>query len=328
MSKIIKIAVIKSGAAGDLIMTTPALKSLRSVYPDAVIDLFCGGEYAHVLKNNPYITNICPMSLTTVFRGSPAEKIREASRIVNRLRGYDISYTLNTDNRWHMLSFLAGIPVRYGCSHGRTLFTENICICSNSEHRAALWVDTVMQNALRGAVSMSYEFFPDESYAVLPHKKYIAVAPGGGNNVKASYPQKIWDKFDALIEKILAETVLDIALLGTAEDVISIAPSDRITDYRGLTTLSDCFRIIAGAVRFVGNDSGLMHLAACTKTPITAVYGATDHTHTRPFNNPLNNIVTSHLPCSPCEKRGRFGCSVNDCMKSISVEEVFEAVSV
>lgn len=326
MNKILRIAVIKSGAVGDLIMTTPALKSLRTVYPNAVIDLFCGAEYLHVLNNNPNITNIYPISLTDIFHGSLRQKIREAKRIIDSLEGYDISYTLNTDKRWHALSFFAGIPERYGCAFSDTLFTNNAYICSDDEHRATVWVNTAMHTALRGNASMAYEFFPDECNIPLPVRKYISIAAGGGNNVKARYPQKIWDKYGELTERILSETDFDIALLGNAEDRIQTPRTDRITDYTGRTSLSDCFAIINNAERFIGNDSGLMHLAACTNTPITAIYGATNFMHTRPYNNPKNRVVMSSLGCSPCEKKGKFGCASNNCMREISVDEVFEAL--
>ncbi len=301
-----KIAVLKSGAIGDLLLITPAVRSLRDFYPHAVIDVFCPYEYSHVLAANPSVTNIRTFSMTRIH--SLSGRFGEAVKIISMLKGYDVSLTLNTDRRWQALPLLAGIKNR-------------ICVKSRG-HRADDCLKAV--SALTGQqTDMSgYVFVPDQSDIDVPTEKYIAIAPGGGHNVKMSSPQKIWDKYPQLIEMILQRTELSVVILGDSRDTLPLT-GNRIYDRTGITTLSDCYRLIANAERFIGNDSGLTHLAACTKTPITALYGPTDPAHTAPKNAA---VIASGLPCSPCETRGCFSCPENRCMRRISVDGVFNTL--
>ncbi|MGE4319733.1 MAG: glycosyltransferase family 9 protein [Deferribacterales bacterium] len=302
-----KIAVLKSGAIGDLILITPALTALRHFYPDADIDVLCPAEYSYVLARNPHITNIRTFSMTRIH--SPYARFPETVRIISMLRGYDASVTLNTDRRWQTLARLAGIKKRADIKP--------------EGHRADDCVRAVSELTGAPAYRTGYVFVPETSDIALPAEKYIAIAPGGGHNIKMSSPQKIWDKYPELINRILQNTGFSVVLLGDKHDSLPVIGS-RIYDMTGRTTLSDCHRLIKNAERFIGNDSGLMHLAACTGTPITAIFGATNPAHTAPESAV---VISSSLPCSPCETKGRFLCSENRCMRAVSVDDVFLILS-
>jgi heptosyltransferase-2 len=60
--------------------------------------------------------------------------------------------------------------------------------------------------------------------------------------------------------------------------------------------------VLARCTAFVGNDSGIMHLAAATGIPLVAIFGPTSPVRFGPWG--INSrIVYSHLPCSPCHQR-------------------------
>jgi heptosyltransferase-2 len=50
---------------------------------------------------------------------------------------------------------------------------------------------------------------------------------------------------------------------------------------------------------FVGNDSGLLHVASACKVPCVAIFGPTNPTWVRPWRTP-HIVVNRNLPCSPC----------------------------
>ena len=117
-------------------------------------------------------------------------------------------------------------------------------------------------------------------------------------------------------------------VFGTQADMETI---DTITAYgtgfihglAGKTTLGQAMALISLCDAFVTNDSGLMHVAAATKTPLVAIFGSTDAVATGPFTERAI-IVQKDLDCRPCLKKH---CKSDfRCMLDISVAEVTEAV--
>lgn len=80
---------------------------------------------------------------------------------------------------------------------------------------------------------------------------------------------------------------------------------------------------------FVGNDSGLLHIAAACKVPCVAIFGPTNPTWVRPWRTP-HVIVSRGLPCSPCfyYSSRPLGCPAGldyACVRDLPVESVEEA---
>ncbi|MCD8554779.1 glycosyltransferase family 9 protein [Seleniivibrio sp.] len=297
-----KIAAVKTGAIGDLIQITPALAALRKKYPESEISLICGAEYAHVLKKHKLIDNIVTFSSKRLYSQLMPF---EALHIASLLSQFDKAYIFHTDQKWHFLAKISG--------------TDCACSAKKSGTSRHLWhLKTVGMG-----YDFGYSFQPEESTSELPEKPYIAISAGGGKNFRRYTPQKIWDKQAELALRIANETDYCVALLGIEEEKLNVS-HPKIYDYTGRTSLSDCFHIISRAERYIGYDSGLTHLAACTQTPITALFGATDPKECMP---PVRGrIIMSHLPCAPCEKDGKHACKKNLCMQEISVENVFETI--
>lgn len=295
-----KIAAVKAGAVGDLIQITPALSAVKYKHPESSISLVCGSEYAHVLKNHPTVTNILTLNSERLYgRFMPLE----ALNIANILRRFDMVYIFHTDLKWHILGKLIGAK----CSVKAT---------GTPRH---LW----HLKTVDAGTDFSYSYRPEQLKPELPDNPYIAIATGGGRNYRRHTPQKIWNKQAELVLKIVQETDYRVALLGTEEERLDIS-HPKIFDFTGRTTLSDCYHIIAGAVRYIGCDSGLTHLAACTKTPVTAIFGATAPKECAPPT--VKDIIMSKRHCAPCERDGKHACPDNLCMREISVDEVFRSI--
>jgi heptosyltransferase-2 len=81
--------------------------------------------------------------------------------------------------------------------------------------------------------------------------------------------------------------------------------------------------VIGRSAAIVANDSGAMHLAAALGRPVVAVFGATDERVTRPIGD--HHVLTASVFCRPCMLRD---CPIDHrCMKRITVDEVYEAVT-
>jgi len=109
-----------------------------------------------------------------------------------------------------------------------------------------------------------------------------------------AHEAKRWpeERFAALFEKLARERGLPVVLLGSAAEapmnarVAALAPAARVVDLAGQTTLPEVLGVVAEAELFVGNDSGLAHLANAAGTPTTVVFGPTDPTPRAPGTAP------------------------------------------
>jgi heptosyltransferase-2 len=81
---------------------------------------------------------------------------------------------------------------------------------------------------------------------------------------------------------------------------------------------------------FVGNDSGVMHLAATVGVPTVGVFGLTNHRAWGPYPPDEHRVARLELPCSPCLYPGhglgaREGCPPRMCLETLEPSVVVEA---
>ncbi len=135
--------------------------------------------------------------------------------------------------------------------------------------------------------------------------------------------RKRWPYFPAL-----AEVFDDVVTVGTAEDLCD-GEGKRFhfpahtNNLAGQLSLRETAEVIAAAGAFVGNDSGLSHIAAAVGTPTVMIFGPTSELVLGSF--PTNvRIIRRGLCCEPCWFNGRFrACSSRiDCLAQVTVERV------
>jgi len=154
-------------------------------------------------------------------------------------------------------------------------------------------------------------------------KPRIVIHPSAG------YPSKKWpgEKFRELIHKITDENLGEVVLIGTQSekrDLPDFSPTpESLVDLRGRTDLSDLPILFDVCDFFVGNDSGPAHLAAAQGMEILVLFSGTNDARLwRPWTERLH-LMNHPVPCSPCEAPV---CPLlhHDCMRQMTVEEVFE----
>jgi heptosyltransferase-2 len=135
-------------------------------------------------------------------------------------------------------------------------------------------------------------------------------------------------KYAEFAERMAAEGV-DVAIFGSARDrpvgeaILALAPG--VKNLCGETRLEDAIDFLAAARLAVGNDSGLMHVAAAVGTPLVAVYGSTSPDNTPPLSARAAT-VSLRLPCSPCHQKV---CPLGHlaCLNELGVDLVSEAAA-
>ncbi len=170
-------------------------------------------------------------------------------------------------------------------------------------------------------------------------KPLIGISPSAAYGTAKQW---LPERFSQLIQRILeANPDSRILLLGTAGerekiDRIIATVSDpnpdqtphhpRIHNLAGELTLRESLTAISLCRLFIANDSGLMHVAAALRIPLTAIFGPTRPHNTAPMQGPGRDITILHhgAPCAPCKHRD---CPVDHaCMKAVTVDEVFQSI--
>jgi ADP-heptose:LPS heptosyltransferase len=165
---------------------------------------------------------------------------------------------------------------------------------------------------------------------------YIVVQVSATNGNRSP---KVWplDNFRLLVERLHDEG-FTIVLAGDKleEEIVDrFARETQVpaVNLAGKTSVQEVAAVIKHAAALVGHDSGLMHIGDALGTPLVALYGPTDYAYTRPRGE-KSVVIRKDLPCAPCmanfaktEQEVYRDCPIEfECMKRISVEEVFEAV--
>jgi len=151
-------------------------------------------------------------------------------------------------------------------------------------------------------------------------KRTLLLAPGCKTGEMA---KKRWPSFPAL-----AQAFADVVVAGTADDLWD-GQSKRLQfpahvhNLAGRLSLRETAEVIAAAGAFVGNDSGLSHIAAAVGTPTVMIFGPTSELVLGSFP-PNVHIVRRGLRCEPCWFDGRFrACGGRiDCLAQVTVEAI------
>ena len=111
--------IINPFGIGDVLHTTPIIRALKVTYPDSFIAFWCNQRCAELLKNNPAINKIFPLSrgdLKKIYHQSKWAGIQNSLKLFLGLgkEKFDIALDFSLDHRYGLVTLLAGIKRRIG----------------------------------------------------------------------------------------------------------------------------------------------------------------------------------------------------------------------
>ena len=151
---------------------------------------------------------------------------------------------------------------------------------------------------------------------------YVLINPGG------NWPTKIWhaSRYGELAGRLMKDGLPVAVTWGPGEetlvrDLVKAAGSG----IRQIpTTLEELVALCEKAKLFVGGDTGPMHFAAATGTPVVSIFGPTSSDRNGPFRRE-DLVVEKRLPCRPCYERDKCPLEHWECIQQITVDQVYEA---
>jgi heptosyltransferase-2 len=322
---------------GDAVMSEPALSAIRQAFPKAEITLLVKPAVAELFQQHPAIDHICVYE----HRGRHAGLSGKWALGAELRRGrFDLAILFQNAFEAALLTFLAGIPRRYGYgTDGRGfLLSDSIRVPDPTTlgHQTQYYVQllrplgvTPSPTAPRLFVSEAEEDAMRQRLAdagIQATERLIGVNPGSTyGGAKRWLPERFAEAADRIVERLEGRVVIVGA---TGEEALGQAIAEKMRTkpvvLSGRTSIRELMAVIKGCRFFVTNDTGPMHIAAAFGVPIVAVFGPTDSRTTSPFGEG-HQIVRHPVECSPCLLRE---CPIDHrCMTGVTVEQVYEAAA-
>lgn len=329
-AKIRKILVRSTNWIGDAVMTTPALGSLRSAFPDAEIVLLANPVVAELMTPHPSCDRVIVYDKKGPHRG-----IGGFFRFCSGLAGerFDMALLLQNAIEAAIIARLARIRIRAGYrTDGRGFLlthavpvTDEVRTIHHTEYYLNLLRGLGIPISSRKLLLFCTEEEKRQARMRLGSGKWAAINPGAAfGSAKRWYPERFAKVADFLSDEYKFKILL---LGGKGETEIGSEVENKMIsrplNLIGKTSVREMIALIAEMQLIVTNDSGPMHVAAAFDLPTAALFGPTDHTTTSPACSNFR-IVRRETDCAPCLKRQ---CPEDHrCMSAISVEDVIEAV--
>lgn len=337
------ILLIKLSAIGDVVHTIPLLEVLRNNFPTARIDWLVEEEAAPLIENHTDLDHVIVSHRKSWQKrllsfGQRAGALRDLQRFLKVLRAhpYDLVIDLHGLFKSGILAGLARGRRKIGftgAKEGSILFlTDRPYLFDYNRHALDRYLQAAeylgcSAHSWSGKIPLqqSDESRVDRLLAEHfdPGDTLVAINP------MARWTTKLWDeeRFTRLAQMLQQELSCKVLFTGSPSDRpvierIAKALNPRPLNLAGETTLRELTCLYTRCRLVVTTDTGPMHIAAAMGVPVVALFGPTAPWRTGPHGEG-HTVLREKLECSPCFKKK---CSHLTCMKSITVEKVFDTV--
>jgi predicted lipopolysaccharide heptosyltransferase III len=332
-----RVLVVRLRSIGDTVLATPALDALRRFLPDAQIDIVLEDWVAPVLAGFDAVDHVIE-----VARSSARARMQVARRL--RATRYDVAYNLHGGTTATLLVRASGARHRVGYAYYQysRLYNHRAPLASELWARAQTH-SVEQQLALLGWTGVPVTDRPPTRLVVTSEADASVCARFNAVGIDAAKPfalihpaaafdSKQWatENFARVVEDLHARGLPTVAIAAPQERElveslrrIASAPLQTFADL----SLPEVTALAARARLFVGNDSGIAHIAAAVETPSVVVFGSSNVAHWRPWTNAPAAVVREEMACAPCPGYTCAEFGVAQCIRRVPVERVTAAVA-
>ena len=313
-----RVLVVRLSSLGDVVLTTPLLRAIRSRHPTAHTSVVVQARYADILAGNPAVNAIIPVA--------PREP---AGEIARRLAPGAFDARLDLQDSFRSRRLRRKLGGAWGVADRRRAARLLLIWFGRDTYGAYMPVPERYFTAARsldvrpdGAPAEVFPTADDEAQAErLAPRDCVALAPG------ARWESKRWPAghWKALAERLTARG-LSVIAVGAAEEREWLSGPGILEAY-GLPLLATA-AVLRRARVVVANDSGMLHLATAVRRPVIALVGPTVRAFGYfPYGVPAQ-VLERRLACRPCSPAGSDHCPLGHhrCMIEIEPEAVASAV--
>jgi heptosyltransferase II len=327
---------------GDLVMSLPALRVLRSAFAASTLSVLVRQELAGFFDGIDWVDEVIPY---TIRRGVSGWIDQRDVISALRTRRFDLAVIFPNSFRSALWAMMARVPRRAGyATDGRGFLLTDRTVPKPPAmvgHQRLYWLGMISD-----ALGISFASIDSVSQQLEVSQHSIARMSGWLDPLRrnrrapliaisstAAYgPAKEWPAayYAQLIDLLDTTAGAECVLLGTASErshcqrVASMSRRGAIVA-AGATDVGGLKALLSLCDGFAGNDSGVMHLAAALGIPTVGIFGSTNPARTGPVGIKAT-VVYRPVDCSPCLQRTcRFGHY--QCLQRIPPAEVATALA-
>lgn len=293
-----RIVVVRTCCIGDVVMATAALAALREAFPAARITWAVGPWSARAIAHHPALDAILDPGADM-----PLRKPATFFHFVNRLRAgeFDLAVSLVRSPLMSLAIYLSGIPARAGLDSGGRGFGYNLRVPIDPaarEHESEIYLKVV--SAVAGRELHAYANLPVSEAARAAIRQrlnaakidppFLVAHPGGGVNPGARLEAKRFPlrQFAETLDHVAGRRGAAVVLLGGPEDRKLVAALEgrlaaRAVAWVDQLSFQEIGALASEALVYIGNDSGLTHLAAASGAKTIMLMGPTDPHRYAPY---------------------------------------------
>ncbi len=329
-----RILIVRTDRMGDVLLSTPVIKSLRDNFPMSFIAMMVSVANKDLIDGNPYLDEVILFDkdkrdkgfFGTFFFSKKLAKF-----------GFDLAIILHPSVRVHLICFLAGIKTRIGYDRKAPYFLTQAIPHKKQEgrkHEAEYNFDLLKPLGISAVQSELYMPVKEESNRYVEalledagvHRSdtIVAVHPA------ASCISKRWplERFAEVIDyltvfhKVKVVVVAGAVYANICRQLFNFTKF-RPVDFCGRLNLAQLASLLKRSNLLISNDSGPVHICVAVGTPVIAIFG-----RRQPGLGPLrwgplgksDVVLHKETDCEPCKAHD---CTQNfKCLEAISVQDV------
>ncbi len=315
-----KILIIRLSSLGDVVLTTPIVRSLKKRFPNSEIDFLVKPQYADVIRYNPYLSNIYNYSdignIITKLKQSRYDLIID---LQNNLRSKKVTYHLKSN----VYRFKKPIIKKFLLVNFKiNLFNETTTIVE----RYTRVIPGLKLDDEGLEIYIPEEIIKESNNFFNEKTSVIGLCPGSRHFTK----RWLAEYFIELGIKLSNDGHKIFIFGGSSDKEICTLISNKIPGSINLQNNNEILKIAAYMKKckiIVTNDSGLMHTAAAMHIPVLVLFGSSvKEFGFIPYKTKYKILENNLLSCRPCSHIGKEKCPKKHfkCMKDLTPDIVYE----
>jgi len=332
-----RILIVRSDRIGDVVLSTPVMKAMRTAYPAAHIAVMASPYTKEIVEDSPYVDEVIIFDKAKEHRGMAAS-VKFALYL--RKKHFDVALILNPSNRVHVLMFFSAIPRRVGFDRKwGFLLTDRIKHTKQNgeKHEIEYCLDFVRYLGIEPndripfmPIKNESEVWAEELFRqerISKKDKLLAIHPS------ASCPSRIWpsERFAQVANRLIQKHGLKVIVVAGPHDACraeKVAKNihGQVLNLAGKTSLSQLASVAKRCLLFISSDSGPAHIASAAGVPVLCLFGRSQRglsprrwmtVGTR------DRFLHKNVGCAECLAHN---CKKDfACLKEITVEDVVTA---